>query len=224
MARLNEKGINAVKKAVVTAATGPVGSTFGQPMFEGEKMPMGGKIKEVEITRAPQTKPAKYTLPTIINIGGDRPVAYELDDLVAQGKVIVDRYGENSPMHKLYKNLISEKGATLSTKFDQRKNPASSVDTTQTNLGIYSPYKSGKIRNSDYKGMTEDEIGVRRNKKGEIIDSSLRYYGMGDAPQGQLISELKQFLQSRGVKRARSLKIEQGTKEGLGYFENKPEK
>ena len=231
MARLNEKGINAVKKAVVTAATGPIGSTmgqagkvaqtFGQPMFEGEKMGTGGALKEVEITRKPQTKPAKVTLPTIINFGGDRKVAYELDDLLAQGKVIVDRYGENSPMHKLYKNLISEKGATTSIKYDQRKNPESSVDTVQTNLNVYSPYKSGNLKNRDFKGLTEDEMGVKTNKRGEQMGSSVY--------DSNLLNELKNFLQGRGVKRARSLAIEEegerrygGAKKG--YFENLPEK
>ena len=122
MARLNEKGINAVKKAVVTAATGPIGSTmgqagkvaqtFGQPMFEGEKMGTGGALKEVEITRKQQTKPSTVSLPDIIRIG-DR--AFALDDLVAQGRVLKQKYGENSPMAKLYNNLISGKNIATAT-------------------------------------------------------------------------------------------------------------
>lgn len=227
--QLNPAQQEKVKKALVTAATGPIGSTMGQagqaaktfglPMTEGEKMPMGGMLKEVDITRKPQTKAAQASLPTIVNIGGDRPIAFELDDLVAQGKVLEQRYGKGSPMYKFYKNLISEKGATTTTKFDQRKNPESSVDTVQTNLGIYAPY-SGKGKNKEYKNLTEDEMGVLRNKFGQTKGVNFSYTGPADMSNSGLIKELADFLKSRGVKRARSLKIEQGN----GYFENKPEK
>lgn len=227
--QLNPAQQEKVKKALVTAATGPIGSTMGQagkaaqtfglPMFEGEKMPAGGMLLEGGITRKPQTKASQATLPTIINIGGDRPIAFELDDLVAQGKVLEQRYGKDSPMYKLYKNLISEKGATTTTKLDQRKNPESSVDTVQTNLGIYAPY-SGKGKNKEYKNLTPDEMGVLKNKFGQTKGTDFATVGRNDMPSGGLMTELVKFLTSRGVKRARSLKIE----EGNGYFENKPEK
>lgn len=202
---------------------GKVAQTFGQPLFEGERMPAGGMLLEGGITRKPQTKPSSVSLPTIINLGGDRPVAYELDDLVAQGRVLEERFGKNSDIYKLYRNLISEKGTTTTTKFDQRLNPESSVDTVQTNLGIYRPMKSG-AKNREFKNLTEDEMGVRYNKKGQPMGTSLGYYGQADAPAGELMNQLVEFLKSRGVKRARSLKIEEGIKEGRGYFENKPQK
>jgi hypothetical protein len=209
MARLNEKGINAVKKAVVTAATGPVGSTFGQPMFEGEKMPMSGKLKEVEITRTPQVKPSSVSLPDVINMPGLN-AAYKLDDLVAQGRVLKEQYGENSPMVKLYNNLISGKGSTVLRKLDERRNPSSSVDTLQTQVGVYAPFEAKK---ANYKKSTQDELGVYKNKKGQT---------MGFEGSYDLLRELGQFLQKRGVKRTRSLGVE-GTSWGYDPNYGKPQ-
>jgi hypothetical protein len=163
MARLNEQGINAVKKAVgVAALTGPTGQTMGQagksakqgtlPAFEGDKMPMGGQLKEVTITGSPIKKPEElkmgtYQLPAVVRIGG---YSVDVKDIKQALKKILSTYGESS---KEFKNFMSSTGANLSKDYeilsftqgetykkpDLRKDSKSYVDTAQTSFN-QSPY------------------------------------------------------------------------------------
>lgn len=194
----------------VGAATGPTGSTMSQagqaaqgtrgPISdEGTQMKMGGVLNEVVKKVKPIATAEIEELPTVINFG---KTAFKLDDLVVQGKVLKQRFGDNHPVVKLYNNLISGKGGYDIMKPDSRGLETGAVDTLQRQAGIYSPYEA---RNNKYKKSdTTDEMGIIRNKKGQAKGTNVREEGVTSMPFQQLF----EFLKERGVKPYRSLEAE----------------
>lgn len=190
MARLNEQGINAVKKAVgVAALTGPTGQKMGQagksakqgtlPAFEGDKMPMGGQLKEVKITATPLTKEPEFStfkMNTIYKVDGK---GYDAKALELAHKKIVSTYGADSDENKAFLSTLgignSGYGRLSSPKTfmkpDFRNDAKSYVDTAQVEYSggdydrqkQYVDYYKGKTPNTD-RGSQEAYVTSLFNK------------------------------------------------------------
>lgn len=117
MAKLNEQGINAVKKAVgVAALTGPTGQTMGQagksakqgtlPAFQGGKMPMGGELNEVKITATPLKKEPEFSTFNFNSIYKVGDTGYDSKDLEIAHKKILSTYGEDSDENKAFLAML----------------------------------------------------------------------------------------------------------------------